>query len=441
MEVVDRVLPVDRQQTPGLIGHGALGVAERRIVGGHGLRAEQRSEVVGDGRRKHEVAVGETLHQRAGTEPVGALVGEVGLTEHVEAGHVAHQVVVDPEPAHRVVDGRVDPHGNLVRVLVGDALVHLEEVPVALLDHVVAEALDRLLEVEVDAVLLRPDTATGVDFGLDRARRHVARHEVAERGVAPLEEVVAVVDGDLVGCPGIVELLRDPDPTVVAQRLRHQRELALEVVAARDARGVDLGEARVREQRTPLVRPPRRGDVARLGVGRQVVGVAVPAGAQGDGVRRPRLHRAGREIAGDDADGAAVLHHEVEHLRPRVHLHRAAVDLVRERLVGAEQQLLAGLAAGVERARHLRATERAVVEQPAVLAREGHALRDALVDDVDAHLGEPVHVAFTSPEVAALDGVVEEPVDAVAVVRVVLRRVDATLRGDAVRAARACRGT
>ena len=111
-------------------------------------------------------------------------------------------------------------------------------------------------------------------------------------------------------------------------------------------------------------------------------------------------------------------------------------DLVRERLVGAEQQLLAGLAAGVERARHLRAAEGAVVEQAAVLAGEGHALRDALVDDVDAHLGEPVDVALTGAEVAALHRVVEEAVDAVAVVRVVLRRVDAALRGDAVRATR-----
>ena len=68
-------------------------------------------------------------------------------------------------------------------------------------------------------------------------------------------------------------------------------------------------------------------------------------------------------------------------------------DLARERLVGAEQQLLAGLAARVERARHLRAAERAVVEQAAVLAGERHALRDALVDDVDAHLREPVDVA------------------------------------------------
>ena len=46
------------------------------------------------------------------------------------------------------------------------------------------------------------------------------------------------------------------------------------------------------------------------------------------------------------------------------------------------QQLLAGLAAGVEGAGDLYAAEGAVVEQAAVLAGERDALRDALVDDV-----------------------------------------------------------
>ena len=103
-----------------------------------------------------------------------------------------------------------------------------------------------------------------------------------------------------------------------------------------------------------------------------------------------------------------------------------------ERLVGAEQQLLAGLAPGVERAGDLRAAERAVVEQPAVLAGERHALGDALVDDVHAHLRQPVDVRLAGAVVAALHRVVEEAVDAVAVVRVVLRRVDPALRGDGV---------
>ena len=110
-----------------------------------------------------------------------------------------------------------------------------------------------------------------------------------------------------------------------------------------------------------------------------------------------------------------------------------AVDLLLQRLIGAEQQLLAGLAPGVERARDLRAAERAVGQQAAVLPRERNALRHALVDDVDADLRQPVDVGLAGAEVAALDRVVEQPVDAVAVVLVVLGRVDAALRRDAVR--------
>ena len=113
----------------------------------------------------------------------------------------------------------------------------------------------------------------------------------------------------------------------------------------------------------------------------------------------------------------------------------AEADLVHQLLVGAEQELLAGLAAGVERAGHLGAAEGAVVEQAAVLAGEGHALGDHLVDDVDRHLGQAVHVGLTGAEVAALDRVVEEALHRVAVALVVLGGVDAALGGDRVRPA------
>ena len=51
--------------------------------------------------------------------------------------------------------------------------------------------------------------------------------------------------------------------------------------------------------------------------------------------------------------------------------------------------------------------------------------------------GQAVDVGFAGAEVAALDGVVEEAVDAVAVVLIVLGGVDAALGGDGVGAARA----
>ncbi len=113
------------------------------------------------------------------------------------------------------------------------------------------------------------------------------------------------------------------------------------------------------------------------------------------------------------------------------------MDLAHQRLVGAEEQLLPGLAPRVERARHLGPAEGSVVEQSAVLAGEGNALGHALIDDIDAQLREPVHVRFARPVIAALDGVVEQAVDAVAVVLVVLGGVDTALRGDAVRPPRA----
>src|SRR5205814_1507838 len=90
---------------------------------------------------------------------------------------------------------------------------------------------------------------------------------------------------------------------------------------------------------------------------------------------------------------------------------------------GAAKQLLAGLAARVEGQGHRRAAEGTVGEQTAILAGERHALRRALVDDVDADLSEPVHVGLAGAEVAAFDGVVEQPPDRVAVVLVVFGRV------------------
>ena len=150
-----------------------------------------------------------------------------------------------------------------------------------------------------------------------------------------------------------------------------------------------------------------------------------------------RFDLAGDQIAGDDAARLAVDDDQVEHLGAGEHGHLAGGDLAHQGLIGAEQQLLAGLAAGIEGPRNLRAAEGAVGQRAAVLAGERHALGDALVDDVDADLGQPVDVGLARPEVAALDRVVEQAEDAVAVVLIVLGGVDAALGGDAVRAARA----
>src|SRR5665213_4357265 len=106
------------------------------------------------------------------------------------------------------MDRGVDAHRHLVRVFSSDAVVHLEEVSVALFDHVGTDAARRFGEVEARAVLQRAYTATGVDLVLDRAGGDVARNEVSEGRVAPFEEVVAVVFGNLIRRATVVHLLR-----------------------------------------------------------------------------------------------------------------------------------------------------------------------------------------------------------------------------------------
>src|SRR5690606_27698490 len=148
----------------------------------------------------------------------------------------------------------------------------------------------------------------------------------------------------------------------------------------------------------------------------------------------------GHEVTGDDAARPlavrAIADDELEHLVTREHLDGAGRDLALQGLVRADEELLTGLATRIEGPGDLHPAEGAVVEQTAVLAGERDALGHALVDDVRADLGEPVDVGLPGAVVTALDGVVEEAEDGVAVLLVVLRGVDATLGGDGVGATR-----
>ena len=65
------------------------------------------------------------------------------------------------------------------------------------------EPLDRVGEVEVHAQAAGADAAALVAHRLGRARRDVARREVAEAGIPALEVVVALGLGDLVAAAAV----------------------------------------------------------------------------------------------------------------------------------------------------------------------------------------------------------------------------------------------
>jgi len=142
---------------------------------------------------------------------------------------------------------------------------------------------------------------------------------------------------------------------------------------------------------------------------------------------------AGQQIAHDDAGSTTVDDDDVNQFGAIEQSHTTQTNLARQLLICAEQQLLASLTARIERAAHLRTAERPIVKQTAIFARERHALRHHLVDDVHRNLSQAIHIGFTRAEVAALDRVGEQAVHAVAVAPIVLRRIDAALCRNRVR--------
>ena len=74
-------------------------------------------QVPADGIGNDEIPIRQTLHQGAGTQPVGTMISEIALAHGVEAGNRGHQLIIDPEPTHREGDasnragvGTIRPH-------------------------------------------------------------------------------------------------------------------------------------------------------------------------------------------------------------------------------------------------------------------------------------------------------------------------------------------
>ena len=115
-----------------------------------------------------------------------------------------------------------------------------------------------------------------------------------------------------------------------------------------------------------------------------------------------------------------------------MHLDVAFVNLLGQGGIRPEQQLLSGLASTVEGALDEHAAEGAVRQQPAVLSGEGDSLGGRLVDDSRAQFGQSEDVGLTRTKITAFLGIVKKSKDRIAVILVILGRVDASLGGNAV---------
>ena len=137
-------LDAEQLGNPGL-GAG-LGFPKGVVVGrDRGQRLPRH--VVAQGVGNHKVAIRQPLHQRAGPQTVGPVVGKICLAQHKQARNRTHQMVVDPQAPHGVVHGGIDPHRHLVGVFARDPLVHVEQVAVAGGDGGLALGGDRIAKI------------------------------------------------------------------------------------------------------------------------------------------------------------------------------------------------------------------------------------------------------------------------------------------------------
>ena len=102
--------------------------------------------MVTDGIGSDKVTICEPLHQGRGPQSVGAVIGEIRLSQDVQSGDGRLEMIVDPEPSHGVMHRRVDAHRHLIRIFVGDLVVHMKQVAILRLDRGAALFSDRALK-------------------------------------------------------------------------------------------------------------------------------------------------------------------------------------------------------------------------------------------------------------------------------------------------------
>ena len=195
---------------------------------------------------------------------------------------------------------------------------------------------------------------------------------------------------------------------------------------------MNLRIARVCKERTLLISLPSRAHVTALSIGGKVEDVAVATRCKADCVSFIAFKSTGNEVTHHDTASLTVNDDEVLHIATREQLHRALSDLAHHRLVSAEEELLTGLATCVERTGNLSTTEGTISKKSTVVAAERNALSHALVNNQIRVFSETMHVRFTSAEVTALHGIVEETINGVTVVRIVLSSVDTALCSNGV---------
>src|SRR5258708_1203249 len=115
------------------------------------------------------------------------MIAEIGFTQNEKARNIAHELIIDPQAAHGVMDRRVNAHRRFIGIFPRDLFIHLKEVAIAAFNSLKTKALDGVGKIQIHAKAMIANAATLITYLFGRARADIARGEVAIAWIFALE--------------------------------------------------------------------------------------------------------------------------------------------------------------------------------------------------------------------------------------------------------------
>ena len=84
MKRIDRALAIDVEHSLGARPHVVLSLHEFRMIGRRPF-ADLTGEIIRQRVGQHEIAVGQSLHERAGAETIRAVIGKIRFADHMQS--------------------------------------------------------------------------------------------------------------------------------------------------------------------------------------------------------------------------------------------------------------------------------------------------------------------------------------------------------------------
>ena len=161
METIDRARAFDVDEAL----HMGLGFLESLLEGwvvGIDLLAKLRGEIVAKGVGNHEITIGQTLHEGAGSQAVRSVIREISLSCRKQAWNGGHKVVINPEATHGVMRRWINTHRPLIGIFARYVVIHIEQVAVSSFNRIKPQPFNRITEIKVHAQAHRANTVPGI---------------------------------------------------------------------------------------------------------------------------------------------------------------------------------------------------------------------------------------------------------------------------------------